>query len=638
MAVTCTKVIISPEEPATPYELLTDFNLGWNASAQAIAWMVSSGTYSFSVPATSLGVITGLLGDPPAVTGSSFAQQGSLAVLDGYNAVTHGFYVNKGKALVIESGVHKTGWVSTGTQVLHITRIDGVVKYYVGSTLVYTSTILYYDPAVIGAFLYSAGDSVIDAEVTAVNVSGALLEPLVTRAGYAANVGYAELQPLESRNIREGGTNYLQPLNILAGAGTYAHSSNLFEPLTTDVGLGEVIPEYALSACSLPYFHAYGTSITDEVGEASADFEPLTSLSADHAYGISVNTLQPWTMFGGEAWPLNGVVDTDLPGGYVVVANGYPVVANGVTGTLPGLTMAAFSGATAHPTLPALTLTATGTVTIVGRVDAVLPMPTLVANGMVGGASAAYLQHGGRYEVAANTGAQAVLEHGGRYTTSVSGLTGGLATAELATVGRYDVNASGTAESYAVADMVLPALQTAPSGQAWLVAPSLTMHASGSEVVAVTYEAYAINLTTGAVTHYTNYPFDNILRFGDRYYGIASSGVYLLGGALDGLDQIDAHIKTFQTTFGTTAQKRLSYVYASGRSEQGVVVGVTADEGDTYEYESDWGEVPGNTNHRTTVGKGIRGVYYALDVKNVAGGSLELDELKALVTPTMRRV
>ena len=638
MAITCTKVIISPEEPATPYELLTDFNLGWNASAQAIAGMESSGTYSFSVPATSLGVITGLLGDPPVVTGSTVARQGTLEVLDGYNAVSHGFYVNKGKALVIESGVHKTGWVSVGTQVLHITRINGVVKYYVGSTLFYTSAVVYYDPAIIGAFLYSAGDSIVDAEVTAVNVSGALLEPLITRAGYAANVGYAELQPLESRNIREGGTNYLQPLNILAGAGTYAHSVALLEPLITDIGVGEIIPEYALSACSLPYFHAYGTSITDEVGEAIADLEPLTSLSADHAYGISVNTMQPWTMFGGEAWPLDGFLNANLPGEYTLLASGYASPVNGVAASLPKPTLQAFSGASVAAALQMLSLGASSTVSVVGRVDAALPMPTLVANGKVGGASTAYLQHGGQYTTVAHSGAQAVLAHGGRYTTSSEGKIGGVATAAITTAGRYVLLSTGTADNYAVADMFLPALQTAPSGQAWLVGPSLTMHASGGEVVAVTYEAYAINLTTGAVTHYTNYPFDNILRFGSRYYGIAPDGVYLLGGTLDGLDQIDAHIKTFQTNLGTTKQKRVPYVYASGRSDQGVVIGVTADEGDTYEYESAWGEVPGNTNHRVTIGKGIRGVYYALDVKNSSGGSLELDELKALVAPTIRSV
>jgi hypothetical protein len=164
------------------------------------------------------------------------------------------------------------------------------------------------------------------------------------------------------------------------------------------------------------------------------------------------------------------------------------------------------------------------------------------------------------------------------------------------------------------------------------------MHASGGEVVSVTYEAYAINLTTGAVSHYTNYPFDNMLRFGSSYYGIGATGIYLLGGDLDLAVPIDAHIKTFATKLGIQNQKRVPYVYSSGRSDGGVIVGVTADEGETYEYESDWGEVAGSTNHRIVVGKGVKGVYYSFDVKNVNGGSLELDEISVHVAPTQRAV
>ena len=68
---------------------------------------------------------------------------------------------------------------------------------------------------------------------------------------------------------------------------------------------------------------------------------------------------------------------------------------------------------------------------------------------------------------------------------------------------------------------------------------------------------------------------------------------------------------------------------SSGRSDGGIRVGITPDEGDTYEYESDWGEIPGSTNHRTQIGKGVRGVYYSFDISNIDGSSLELDSITA---------
>lgn len=472
------------------------------------------------------------------------------------------------------------------------------------------------------------------------SVGEAYLEPLagIGGEGTPVNVGFALLQPLESRNSRSGGVNYLHTLTAFAGSGAYAYSRNNFEPFVTAVESGLFTPTYALSAAALPYLHTSAHGITDEVGTSTANLVPLTTLSADHAYGISVNDFYPLVTLAGAAWPIDGYLIANLPGGYRVVSSGYQGSPSGLNARLPQLTLSAFTGGSVQRSLPMLSLSASGTVTVVGRVDSTLPVLTLVANGKAGGVSAVYLQHGGRYEVASHTGAHTRLAHAGRYSVSAAGLVGGIGSAYLSVGGRYTLRASTSSASYAVADMELPALQPAPQGQAWLVGPSLTMHASGGEVVAVTYEAYAINLTTGAVTHYTNYPFDNILRFGSHYYGVAPGGMYRLGGALDIDVQIDARVKTFQTSLGTKNQKRVPYVYASGRSDQGVTIGVTADEGTTYEYESAWGEVAGTANHRVKAGNGIRGTYYSLDVKNTDGGSLELDELSVHVIPTTRAV
>lgn len=333
------------------------------------------------------------------------------------------------------------------------------------------------------------------------------------------------------------------------------------------------------------------------------------------------------------------VVTLTLSGSYSVLASGTDSILSGANASLPALTLEAYSGATLQAAIPALTASISGTVTAVGRVDAALPALTLVANGKTGGVSTAYLQHGGAYSVDANTGAQLVagLAPNG-YALTSSGKTGGIAEVDATLTGMYSLEAGIVAEAYARVDATLPSLQTAPSGQAWLVGPRMSLHAVGTEVVAATYEAYAINLTTGAVTHYTNYPFDNILRFGDKFYGASSSGLFEIGGSLDLTLPIEAHVKTFQTTLGSMNKKRIPTVYSSGRSDGGVTIGVTADEGTTYEYTSDWGEVPGNTNHRTVPGKGINGVYYSLDVKNVNGGSLELDTISVEVAHTTRAI
>lgn len=306
--------------------------------------------------------------------------------------------------------------------------------------------------------------------------------------------------------------------------------------------------------------------------------------------------------------------------------------------TFPALSGVAYGGATATNALPALTLTASGTVQATGRVNATLPMLTLSASGNVGGLGAANLSLVESYALSARTGAQMRGGLTGAYSVNGTGNTGAIGQARLTLLNAYVLTARATGEGHGRAEMTLPALGKAPGGSAWLVGPHLSLQAVAHEVVAVSYEAYAINLTTGAVTHYTNYPFDTILRFGQDFFGVASTGLYRIGGSLDVNQAIDAHVKTFQTKFGSTKMKRVPYVYSSGRSDGGVRVGVTADEGTTYDYESQWGEVTGATNHRTKVGNGLRGMYYSFDISNIDGSSLELDSLDVVVAQSERAI
>lgn len=331
----------------------------------------------------------------------------------------------------------------------------------------------------------------------------------------------------------------------------------------------------------------------------------------------------------------SGVMVASYAGTYSVTASGTEGVLNGLNADLPAVSFAAYGGGTAKLTAPTLTSSISATFVSIGSLNATLPASTLVANGKVGGAAAAYLQHGGLYTLNANSGGQFTGSILTKYAVTSSGKVGAVGKATTTIQLSYTLNASGRTEAYGKLTASLPALMTAPSGKAWLVAPSLSLYAVGGEVVTATYEAYAINLNSGAVTHYTNYPFDNILRLENSYYGINSTGVYKIGGALDITTPIIPRVKTFLTKFGTSALKRIPYVYTSGRSDGGVTVGVSADEGPVFEYASDWGVQPEATNHRTIVGKNIRGSYYSFEV-STDGGTLELDDIHVHVAQSER--
>jgi hypothetical protein len=602
------------------------------------------------------------------------------AELTAYAQILHGLYFSHGQVRVIEAGVQDpTGYAFVSTDVFGITLSAGVVTYTQNDVEIGTSIAALTAPAMIGAALYLSGDQIFNATIgtivpataSSAGTGDLRFDPAVSNAtltGMGGAVVYARLNGHIDASVKMAGKGGVTvsatrtakahatlagsggvsanphfaysrasflPLGTYAYEGSYSSSSNSMQPLTSLGTGGLLTPDVAYADNSMCPITGYGHGLVDTTGSSSefALMYPMLGLASDHRYGASSNYLYPLIGIGFKL-PVISWVNARLPAlGARAVITSQPLT--GTTASLPALTGAVFGGAYVNAALPSLIATVTGTVQSTMRADATLPALSGLASGVVGGISNAA---GTLPALTAEAfgGGQALgtlpsLEASG------SGIVGGIAEAAAVLPALTGI-AAVTTEALMRADVVLPALSAAPSGQAWITLPALTAHALGGDVVAVTYEAYAINLTTGAVSHYTNYPFDNILRFGGSYYGVKSDGVFLIGGNLDLTVPISAHIKTFQTDFGVKNYKRLPYIYASGRSDGGVTIGVTPDEGVTYEYDSYWGEVPGNTNHRTTIGKGIKGVYYSLDVKNINGGSFELDEISVQVTPTVRAV
>lgn len=303
--------------------------------------------------------------------------------------------------------------------------------------------------------------------------------------------------------------------------------------------------------------------------------------------------------------------------------------------TLPSLQVTGYFGAHAAPTLPALTVASAVTVPAITRCT--ITLPTLSVESSV---SAGTICH-----VDAHLPPLSVLSYGGCVAELTLPALGAVAAGVAGTVSSVAVDlptllvtSTVTENTVARVDVTLPALAALPANNTWITLPALTVEAEAGVVVAVTREAYAINLSNGAVTRYTDYPFDNVLRLGNDFFGIAPTGVFKIGGSLDIAAPINAHAKTFSTSFGSANYKRVPYTYLSGRADNGVVVGVQADEGDTYEYDSSFGENELLNNHRSVVGKGIRGVYYSFSIANVSGGKLEVDELAVQVAATQRAI
>lgn len=312
-------------------------------------------------------------------------------------------------------------------------------------------------------------------------------------------------------------------------------------------------------------------------------------------------------------------------------------------GVAPMGVLAASTGARVTAAAPMGTLLTSITVPVSVRAELVGPMGNVVTSGTVTVSVRADLRLTSAGAVVARAGGYAVIE-GPMGALNAAAAVGILARfANSAPMG--DLNALATAGIVVRAALVAPMLERSPSARATLVAPMGFVTAVGRAVIATTYEAYAVNLKPKArfreevlneVTRYTNYPFNQIVRHLGNYYGVASDGIYLLGGVTDITTPITWTFKTALEDEDTVEKKTVRAVRFSGRTAPGATVTLFSGESgsEAYNYVTPRDASP--QNHREKLGRGVKGRYYAVGM--TSDGVLELDGLEPEVDKLTRKL
>lgn len=312
-------------------------------------------------------------------------------------------------------------------------------------------------------------------------------------------------------------------------------------------------------------------------------------------------------------------------------------------GTLPSLGLTAFGGATAKLTAPALSFSITGRATIMASAPLTLPALSLSAAGRTAGQAAAALQLPA-IRAGAFSGAVASVTIGG--VTLTSSATAGGAGRATVTLPLFELTAGATRQRSGSANVSLPALRMATTGAAQIVIPGPRLTVIGTATVAVTYEAYALNLkhqnaeSPDELTHYTNYPFDRIVRYQNSYFGVNATGLYLLEGPTDFAEPTPQKVvwsfKTCMTDFETPNLKTVNWAYFGGRMGPAATVSIHyGDIGEqSYAYTTPRGASA--QNYRQAFGRGIKSRYYALEAEG--DGELSLDSLLFDIAKMARRV
>jgi len=319
---------------------------------------------------------------------------------------------------------------------------------------------------------------------------------------------------------------------------------------------------------------------------------------------------------------------------------------NALIVTAPSATLRCYGGSNADLTAPFVTLSCTATGTALAHVDAQAPVATLSATGSVSEVAS----------VAATAPMVNLVGYGGAVcsvttpmaTVIVSG-TGGATVGVAVTLPMFEVVAGVTAQNYGSVIVEAPMARMATGLQAYVLAPMAQLVAVGTATVAATYEAYAMNMKhaprprgqedtapVNEVTRYTNFPFTHIVRHKNSYYGVNSSGLYLLEGTTDAGTAIPYEARTHISDLDEIKLKTVVSAYFGGRLGASSTVTLYAGEStvEAYAFTTPRGAVA--QNYRQKFGRGLKTRYFALG----ASGSAEfsIDNVAFEVATMTRRI
>ncbi len=167
---------------------------------------------------------------------------------------------------------------------------------------------------------------------------------------------------------------------------------------------------------------------------------------------------------------------------------------------------------------------------------------------------------------------------------------------------------------------------------------SLILGLNGAE-----YNGFVVNPYTGAVSTYTNYPFNSFAEFNGRFFGGSETGLMELVGATDNGTPINPVLRTGLMDFGSSLLKRVPFAYVGYTADQQLVMKVTVTapggEKQQYWYGLDPRPVAGaTTQNRVQIDRGLRSVYWQFELTSLNGAQIDVDSLRLFPMILSRRV
>lgn len=142
--------------------------------------------------------------------------------------------------------------------------------------------------------------------------------------------------------------------------------------------------------------------------------------------------------------------------------------------------------------------------------------------------------------------------------------------------------------------------------------------------------ARVTNTATMETTTYSNFTFDEVIKFNGRHYGVKNDGIYLLEGENDGGSEITGSFLTNKNHLGTQLLKKGAYIFID--SDNPTELTAIADDISSPAYQAEY------AGKRTKIGRGIVGRYWAFTMKNLTGSRMRIRGMDAELEVMTRKI
>lgn len=217
------------------------------------------------------------------------------------------------------------------------------------------------------------------------------------------------------------------------------------------------------------------------------------------------------------------------------------------------------------------------------------------------------------------------------FTIDASGINGNTADADLE-LPLFTITSSGYSSTSATASLTLPLFEITQQ-----VSPVVVIYdADGRTYQSNTY-ALVMNTENGALSEYYNYGFNSFALFNGVYLGAGPDGIFQLYGDDDEGMNIKAKVKTPLLDYGDSHQKRGNDVYVGIDTTGEISVSVYTEDAIENECAPVAAGQTGFNVLKFKTGKGVKGQYYSVLIKNNHGDDFILDKI-SMVAQSISRI